>query len=103
MKVCKGKFTKAESERKRLLDDTGGCGWTAETDRELTWIGRDELAQIWSEDDAKMSGDVGDGRDNWRQSDMVQKGQADALIKARADPGIRRSNDKKLSRSSLPN
>ena len=52
------------------------------------------MAQIWSKDDAKMSGDVGDGRDDWRRSDMVQKGQADALIKARADPGIRRSNDK---------
>ena len=46
-----------------------------------------------------MSGDVGDGRDNWRRSDMVQGSQADALIKARADPGARRSNDKKLSQS----
>ena len=41
-----------------------------------------------------MSGDVGDGQDTWRRSDMVQRGQADALIKAQADPGIRRSNDK---------
>ena len=48
----------------------------------------------------KVSGDVGDGRDNWRRSDMVQGSQADALIKARADPGVGRSDDKKLSRSS---
>ena len=47
-----------------------------------------------------MSGDVGDGQDNWRRSDMVQGSQADALIRERADPGARRSNDKKLSRSS---
>ena len=46
-----------------------------------------------------MSGNIGDGRDNWRRSDMVQGSQADVLIKARADPGARRSNDKKLSRS----
>ena len=82
MKVRKGEFTRADSEWRQSLDDTGGCGWTAETDRELTWIGQDKLAQIWSKDDAKMSGDVGDGRDDWRRSDMVQKGQADALIKA---------------------
>ena len=47
-----------------------------------------------------MLGDVGDGRDNWRRSDVVQGSQVDALIKARADPGVRRSDDKKLSRSS---
>ena len=47
-----------------------------------------------------MSGDIGDGQDDWRRSDMVQRGQADALIRARADPGVRGSNDKKLSRSS---
>ena len=41
-----------------------------------------------------MSCDIGDGRDDWRRSDMVQRGQADALIKAQADPGVRRSNDK---------
>ena len=46
-----------------------------------------------------MSGDVGDGRDNWRRSDIVQRGQADALTRARADPGVRRGNDKRLSRS----
>ena len=44
-----------------------------------------------------MLGNVGDGRDNWRWSDMVQRGQADALIRARADLGVRRNNDKKLS------
>ena len=44
-----------------------------------------------------MSGDVGNGRDDWRWSDMVQGGQADVLIKARADPGVRRGIDEKLS------
>ena len=44
-----------------------------------------------------MLGDIGDGWDDWRWSDMVQRGQAGALIKARADPGVRRSDDEKLS------
>ena len=47
-----------------------------------------------------MSGNVGDGQDDWRRSGTVQGGQADALIKARADPGVRRGIDEKLSRSS---
>ena len=44
-----------------------------------------------------MSGDIGDGQEDWRRSDMVQRGQANVLIKARADPGVRRGIDKKLS------
>ena len=63
-----------------------------------TWHGLGETS--WHKSGVRMLDDVGDGWYIWRWSDIVQGGQADALIKAQADLGVRRSNDKKLSRSS---